>query len=338
MQRSALSATCPTGFAVSVDNVSKKFFQKQRTGRARDIFKNFIRPETKEVQALSGVSLTVRPGEFLAYAGANGAGKSTTIKLLGGMLAPDSGSVTALGYSPMRERIPYMRRAGILFGNRTELWWDHPVAASFDWKRVVWDIPQDRYRGKVKKLTELLDLGPLMGTFARELSLGQRMRCDLAMALLHGPELVLLDEPTLGLDVSAKRRMIEFLKLLNKEDGVTIVVTSHDMDDLEEMARRIVLLSAGNKVFDGDFSQFRRFMGCTRQVRVTTQSAFPPALPGTEYVSSEEGQHLFLVPENIGVRELLARLADVEGICDVEFIQAPLEQAVAALYERLAAG
>ena len=136
-----------------------------------------------------------------------------------------------------------MKRLGVLFGNRTELWWDHPVIQSFEWKKVVWDIPEETYRRNLDMVTELLDMGQIRNTFARELSLGQRMRADLAMMLLHSPELILLDEPTLGLDVVARRQMIDFLKRINRQAGVTIMVTSHDMDDLEEMARRILIIS-----------------------------------------------------------------------------------------------
>src|SRR6185437_6459064 len=178
-------------------------------------------------------------GEVVAYAGPNGAGKSTTVKLLSSLLAPDAGTVRVLGMDPVRDRVRYVNRIGVVFGQRTELWWDHPIAASFEWKRVVWNIARPRYERMLKLVRELLGLDDIFLTLARELSLGQRMRADLGLALLHEPELLLLDEPTLGLDVLARRRILSFIKELNRADGVTVVVTSHDMAELEQLAGRI---------------------------------------------------------------------------------------------------
>jgi len=263
----------PADTAVSVQGVTKIFTQWQRENAGKGLIKNLFKPEKKIVTALDDVSFTIARGEFVAYAGPNGAGKSTTMKLLAGMLQPTEGQIQVLGMSPDRERIRVMRQLGVLFGNRTELWWDHPVAQSFEWKRVVWDIPREVYVRNLEMVIELLDIGPLMKTFARELSLGQRMRADLAMMLLHSPRLILLDEPTLGLDVVAKRQMIDFLKRINEEDGVTIVVTSHDMDDLEEMAQRIMMISGGKVAFDGSFDGLRDIAGDMTTTTVTVTKA-----------------------------------------------------------------
>jgi ABC-2 type transport system ATP-binding protein len=206
----------------------------------------------------------VERGEFVAYAGPNGAGKSTTIKLLGGMLMQSAGEITALGLSPVKHRIPLMRKLGVLFGNRTELWWDHPVASSYRWKKAVWNIADKDFNEMEAMVLDLLDIKPFYHTFARELSLGQRMRADLGMTLLHRPELILLDEPTLGLDVLAKRQMIKFLKELNETEKTTVIVTSHDMDDLEEMANRIILIAEGVAAFDGGFTELRGKLGCDK--------------------------------------------------------------------------
>jgi ABC-2 type transport system ATP-binding protein len=174
--------------AVSVAGVTKIFTQWQRENAGKGILRNLLKPEKKVVAALDDVSFRIRKGEFVAYAGPNGAGKSTTMKLLAGMLLPSGGSISVLGLSPDHDRLRIMSRLGVLFGNRTELWWDHPVSQSFEWKKVVWNIPEDVYRRNVGMVVELLDIGELMRTYARELSLGQRMRADLAMMLLHGPE------------------------------------------------------------------------------------------------------------------------------------------------------
>ena len=198
--------------ALVIDNIIKEYCQWQRSGNVRDIIRNLIHPEKRVVTALNQISLQINKGEFVAYAGANGAGKSTTIKILSGILMPTAGTVSVLGLNPARDRIRLMRRIGVLFGQRTELWWDHPVLSSFEWKKEVWNIPDSTYRRNLEMVIELLDLSDILKTFARELSLGQRMRADIAMLLLHSPELIFLDEPTLGLDVLAKQQMIRFLK------------------------------------------------------------------------------------------------------------------------------
>ena len=230
---------------VELKNVTKRFRRLKSGG--------LFRREYEDIYALSHVDLRVQRGEFIAYAGPNGAGKSTTFKLLCGMLAPNEGETRLFGMDPIKDRIAVMKRTGVLFGNRSELWWDHPVRSSFEWKREVWNITKREYEARLERLTEEMGVGDFMDAFARELSLGQRMRANLALTLLHEPELVLLDEPTLGLDVLAKRDLIQELKRINRDRGVTLVVTSHDMDDLRDMASRLVLIHQGTIRYDGDF-------------------------------------------------------------------------------------
>jgi len=304
----------PTDSAVKLNGVTKIFTQWQRDNTGKSLLRNLLKPEKRVITALDQVSFEIRKGEFVAYAGPNGAGKSTTMKLLSGMLIPTSGSISVLGMSPQKQRCALMRSLGVLFGNRTELWWDHPVIQSFEWKKVVWDIPDALYRKNLAMVTELLDLGDLLHTFAREMSLGQRMRADLALLLLHSPALILLDEPTLGLDVMAKRQMIRFLKQLNAQAGTTIVVTSHDMDDLEEMAQRILLLADGKIAFDGSFAALRAELGCTRKAIVDFHNG------ARKEISYQD--------TNILLREL----SRLEGIANVSFTQMSLEEGLANLF------
>jgi len=333
MSRKGLTDMSQADTAVKVDSVTKIFTQWQRENEVKGLIKNLFKPEKKIINALDDVSFAIKRGEFVAYAGPNGAGKSTTMKLLAGMLQPTAGAVSALGMSPEKDRIPLMHRLGVLFGNRTELWWDHPVSQSFEWKRVVWDIPVDIYKRNLEMVTELLDIGDLLKTFARELSLGQRMRADLAMMLLHSPELILLDEPTLGLDVVAKRQMIDFLKKINHENGVTIIVTSHDMDDLEEMAQRILMISKGKIVYDGNFDGLRDITGNLTRFTVTMDGNAVPVLDGGKLISSENGVYEFEADETqTPIRSLLRQLSDSEGIQDVQITKAPIEQVIASLY------
>ncbi|MGE5654975.1 MAG: ABC transporter ATP-binding protein [Bacillota bacterium] len=335
MPNMAQRATTTAATAVSLRGVHKEFVQWQRSGHFKDIVKTLVKPEKRVVSALKDLSLTIHKGEFVAYAGANGAGKSTTIKILAGIMQPTRGEVSVLGLNPESSRVELMRRIGVVFGQRTELWWDHPVALSFEWKKAVWDVPDRVYKQRLALVTELLDLGDLLNTFARELSLGQRMRADLALMLLHNPELIFLDEPTLGLDVLAKRQMIDFLKLINKEQGTTIVVTSHDMDDLEEMAERIVLLSRGELAFDGSFDQLRELTGSYCRIRLTLLDQAPPQLSHGKLVSADQSVYEYEFDTTVvPIKQVLAQIAQIDGIADIEIRKAPIEQVVAELYTK----
>lgn len=332
--------------ALVIDNVTKQYSQWQRSGHARDILKNMLHPQKRIITALDHLSFEVAPGEFVAYAGANGAGKSTTIKILSGILSPSEGTVSVSGLSPVTDRIELMRHIGVLFGQRTELWWDHPIITSFEWKKEVWGIPEEIYKKNLSLVTELLDLEDILRTFARELSLGQRMRADIGMLLLHDPSVIFLDEPTLGLDVLAKQQMIHFLKEINRECGTTIVVTSHDMDDLEEMAQRIILLNKGQIAFDGNFDKLRNTAGACSRIVVTMKNPgskkqsltsdkalTDPTIPGLQLLSSNEGicEYEFNRSQT-GIHEVLGNLAGFQGIEDVEIRRAPIEDVIARLY------
>ena len=332
--------------ALVIDNVTKQYSQWQRSGHARDILKNMLHPQKRIITALDHLSFEVAPGEFVAYAGANGAGKSTTIKILSGILSPSEGTVSVSGLSPVTDRIELMRHIGVLFGQRTELWWDHPIITSFEWKKEVWGIPEDIYKKNLSLVTELLDLEDILRTFARELSLGQRMRADIGMLLLHDPSVIFLDEPTLGLDVLAKQQMIHFLKEINRECGTTIVVTSHDMDDLEEMAQRIILLNKGQIAFDGNFDKLRNTAGACSRIVVTMKNPdskkqsltsdkalTAPTIPGLQLLSSNEGIYEYEFNRSqTEIHGFLGNLAGFQGIEDVEIRRAPIEDVIARLY------
>jgi len=329
------SATSISDTVVELRGVWKLYRQRQRSERLSGVLRNLLRPQVKQIEALRGVDLEVKRGEIVAYAGPNGAGKSTTIKLLSGLLAPDRGEVRALGLDPVRDRTRYVGRIGVVFGQRTELWWDHPVASSFDWKRVVWDVPRDRYEQMLGRVRELLGLDEFFHTMARELSLGQRMRADLGMSLVHDPELLLLDEPTLGLDVLARRRILQFVRDLNEERGLSVIVTSHDMAELEQLAGRIVMLHRGSIAFDGDFEELRGIAAGRRVLLLQTASEAAPVLDGAEWVESDGARHTFAYDATATSLAALLVQAEAAGeVVDVETHRPPIDEVVADLYER----
>jgi len=334
MEGPAPSATAAGDIAVELTRVYKTYHQRQRSEHLGEALRHLFRPRVRKVEALHDVSLTIRRGEIVAYAGPNGAGKSTTIKLLSSLLAPDQGRVRALGLDPVRDRLRYVGRVGVVFGQRTELWAEHPVAASFEWKRVVWDIPRERYERMLGLVRELLGLDAFFRTLVRELSLGQRMRADLGLALLHEPELLLLDEPTLGLDVLAKRRMLQFLTELNRARGLTVLVTSHDMAELEQLAGRVVLIDRGRVAFDGPWDRLRRDMADRRMLRLETGPGPAPVLNGAALVESEGGRHEYVFDASkVAITDLLEQAAAQVPIRDVETHRAPIDEVIAALYE-----
>lgn len=329
------SATRTSDIAVELSGVVKTYRRRVRGAGVGSAWRALRRPEFQEVRALGGVDLRIARGETVAYAGPNGAGKSTTIKLLAGLLAPDAGAVTVLGLDPVRERVRHVARIGVVFGQRSEMWIDHPVQSSFEWKRVVWGIPDDVYRRMLGTMTELLDLKDLLPALGRQLSLGQRMRAELAMALLHEPELLLLDEPTIGLDVLGKRQILGFIRDLGASGQVTTVVTSHDMADLEFLARRIVLLHQGEIAFEGDFPTLRRATSARRTLVVETRGAEAPVVAGAELVASEAGRHSYLFdPSTTAIAELIAHAtaAATSEVLDVETHRPDIDEVVADLY------
>jgi ABC-2 type transport system ATP-binding protein len=237
---------------------------------------------------------------------------------------------------PVRQRVPYVRQIGVVFGQRTDLWWDHPIAATFEWKRVVWEIPRERYDRMLGYVKELLGLDAFFQTLARELSLGQRMRADLGLALMHEPTLLLLDEPTLGLDVLAKRRMLQSILDINASRDLTVIVTSHDMPDLEQLASRVVMLHRGSIAFDGAFRDLRATLGDRRRLLLSTADGHAaPELAGATLVTSAEGRHEYAFDATkVQIADLLAQASAAVPILDVETHRDSIDEVVADIYEQ----
>ncbi|MCG8349465.1 MAG: ATP-binding cassette domain-containing protein [Chloroflexales bacterium] len=253
---------------IEVEQLRKTFrVAARRTGRFAAL-RTLLAREYREVHAVDGVSFQMEAGEMVGYLGPNGAGKSTTLKMLTGILTPSGGRMSVDGRTPHRQRVEHVQRIGVVFGQRAQLWWDLPTIESFELLRYVYEIPKQRWRENLARFSELLELTPFLSTPVRQLSLGQRMRADLAAALLHDPVILFLDEPTIGLDVVAKERIRQFLSHINRERGVTVILTTHDLADIERLCRRVVLIDHGRVIYDGELEALRARFGRQRTLVV----------------------------------------------------------------------
>jgi ABC-2 type transport system ATP-binding protein len=312
--------------AIELVDVSKEFVVRTRAG--------WVRRERRVVRAVDSLSLTIAAGEMVGYIGPNGAGKSTTIKILTGILMPTSGRVRVAGLDPQRHRIATARRVGVVFGQRTQLWWDLPLSDSFDLLRYVYRVPASRHRANLAAFVELLDLGPFLATPVRQLSLGQRMRGEITAAFLHDPAVVYLDEPTIGLDVVSKARVREFLARVNVERGVTVVLTTHDLDDVERLCPRLVVIDGGRVVHDGSVDEVRdRFAPYRTLVVDLTTSAPPPPLPGVTLIRSDGSRHwLRFRRDEATAADVVAAVAAQTDIRDLTLEEPDIEDVIRHMY------
>lgn len=243
---------------ITMDNICKSYRIAKRNAGFKEACKALFHRSYEEIHALQNVSFTIDDGEMVGYIGPNGAGKSSTIKILSGILTPDSGTCVVDGRVPWRDRTEHVRRIGVVFGQRSQLWWDIPVIDSFELLKEIYSISTSRYRDKLEELTQLLQLEEILKTPTRQLSLGQRMRCEVAASLLHEPGLLFLDEPTIGLDAVSKLAVRDFIRKLNREHKTTVILTTHDMQDIEAIADRVILIGRGQILLDGTVSDLRR--------------------------------------------------------------------------------
>ena len=243
---------------IEVQNISKTFKVFQRDAGMMSAFRALFHRTYTPVHALNDLSFTIQEGEIVGLIGPNGAGKSTTVKVLSGILVPDAGTCVINGRVPWKERKAHVKEIGVVFGQRSQLWWDVPIIDSFSLLKDIYKIPEEEYQKNLTELTETLDLADILKTPARQLSLGQRMRCEIAASLLHDPKILFLDEPTIGLDVVSKRAVREFIKKRNEEKGTTIILTTHDTMDLEALTERILLIGKGRILLDGRLEELKR--------------------------------------------------------------------------------
>lgn len=246
---------------IEVNNLSKIYKISKKEHGIWGYIKHLFHPKYKEQTAVNNISFNIEEGELVGYIGENGAGKSTTIKILTGLLTPTFGKVIVNGIIPNEKRIENNKQIGVVFGQKTQLWWDLPVIESFRLIKKMYDIPEEEYRKNLKKFTEILELEELLEKQVKNLSLGQKMRCEIAATFLHNPKVVYLDEPTIGLDILVKENIRKFIKDINKEKNTTIILTTHDLKDIEEVCDRIILIDKGSIIYDGEKETFKNKYG-----------------------------------------------------------------------------
>ncbi|MGW7685300.1 ABC transporter ATP-binding protein [Kribbella sp. NPDC054772] len=309
---------------IELSDVSRAFTVTSRSG---------LRRTRREVRAVDGLSFTVEPGEVVGYIGPNGAGKSTTIKMLTGILVPSGGTIRVAGVDPSRHRLKLAKRIGVVFGQRTTLWWDLPLKDSFAVLQKMYDVPLARHRENLATFVELLDLGDLLDVPVRQLSLGQRMRGDIAAALLHDPEIVYLDEPTIGLDVISKARLREFLAEVNAERRTTVILTTHDLDDIEALCTRVMIIDHGRQIFDGTLPQLKSSQSAPRTLIVDLATSLPPIeIPGTTVTKVDGPRQHLTFPATSSAAPLLAEIAANYPLMDVSIAEPTIESVITQLY------
>ena len=294
-----------------------------------------LRRTTTEVRAVHDLTFSVEAGEMVGYIGPNGAGKSTTIKMLTGILVPTSGHLHVAGLEPSRHRTELARRIGVVFGQRTTLWWDLPLRDSYELLQKIYRIDPERYRVNLAEYVELLDLGDLLDTPVRQLSLGQRMRGDITAALLHDPEVLYLDEPTIGLDVVSKGRLRDFLRTLNAERGTTLLLTTHDLQDIEALCRRVMVIDHGTLVFDGGLAALHRQGGSSRTLVVDLIDEAPPIdVPGAAVRRVEGPRQWLSFPADASAAPIVAAVAASYDVADLSIQEPEIEDVIRDLYGR----
>lgn len=320
---------------IHVEKVSKEFKVYRRPEGLVPMLKSLVRREYSLKTAVEEISFTIGQGELVGYIGPNGAGKSTTIKMLAGILTPSSGRIIVEGRVPCEDRRGNAARIGVVFGQRSQLYWDLPMLDTFELFQKMYKIPPDRFKRNVDFYVELLDMQEFMRRPVRQLSLGQKMRANLAVALLHDPGIVYLDEPTIGLDVVAKSRIRRFIREVNREKRTTVLLTTHDMDDIEQICDRLILINRGKVLYDGSLHDFKRKYSAGHLLIVDFADETAELNHPLLTVVKEEGprKHILFRQEEIGVAEAVTYIARCHNIADLRLKEPEIEEIIRRLYE-----
>ncbi len=336
------TAMSATQAAIQADSLSKIFRTYDRRPGFLGSLRDIVDRQHRELKAVNNISLTIPKGQAIGYIGPNGAGKSTTIKMLTGILTPTSGTVRVNGFDPHRQRGQYVKTVGAVFGQRSQLWWDLAVGESFELLRHLYDVSAADFATRLKRFDEVLELGPFLRTPVRKLSLGQRMKADIAAALLHNPPVLFLDEPTVGVDVVTKTRLREFLRELNREQGTTILLTTHDMQDIEALASRVVVIDQGAIMHDGTLDSLTDRYGGGKLLRLTLSRAvdLPQMLQqqtelprqGIVWTQSSPVEVVAALERDIDCPATLQRILGLLPVADIAIEEPSIEEVVKALY------
>ncbi|CAM4139747.1 ABC transporter ATP-binding protein [Saccharibacillus endophyticus] len=328
--------------AIEVEHLSKIFKVQKSRGGLKGALQDLFSRQYNEVAAVNDISFSIPAGEICGYIGENGAGKSTTIKMLTGILVPTAGKLNVGGYVPHEEREKFVRNIGVVFGQRSQLWWDIGVIESFGLLRKVYGVSEQDYKKRLDELVQRLDLGDLLSRPVRKLSLGQRMRCELVAALLHNPSIVFLDEPTIGLDIIVKTEIREFLKDMNRQHGTTILLTTHDLQDIEALCSRVIMLDEGRIIYDGGLDTLKTRWGQGTRVTFQFGTACPlgrlQSLTSELYVSWTADNDLHaevLVPAELNVSDVLAKIVGQPDIAitDIKITETTTDEIVRQIYQ-----
>lgn len=328
---------------IEVKNLRKTFKVARRSSGMLATVKSFVNPQWEEVVALDDITFSIEPGEIVGYMGPNGAGKSTTIKTMSGIMVPDSGKCMINGLTPWKSRHEHVGRIGVVFGQRTQLWWDTPVIDSMELLKSIYKVPHATYVKNLKKLTEALNLEQLLRTPVRQLSLGQRMRCEVAASLLHDPDILFLDEPTIGLDAVSKLAIRDFIQEMNRERGVTVILTTHDTSDIDALCDRVLLIGKGRILYDDGFATLKSQFSPERFLTVTgnfsklnhySHEALSALLPKVDILSkSHERWELKVDSREVDLSGVISVLSQEVELQDLEISALPVDEIIARLYQ-----
>jgi len=319
---------------IKAENLSKNFRIYQRGDGIKGYLKSFIKREYEEVEAVQDLDLEIEEGEMIGYIGSNGAGKSTTVKMLTGILEPSSGKIEVNGRNPHKQRKKNAMDIGVVFGQKTQLWWDLPVRESFKLLKEIYEVNKEDYEERIDEFDEVLQLSDFWDQPVRKLSLGQKMRCELAAAFLHHPKIVYLDEPTIGLDVAVKERIRDFIKKMNRQENITVMLTTHDIGDIEDLCERVVVLDKGKKIYDGQLdSLVNRFTSRRLIMDIRNGEKFDLEMDGINEVERKDG-HVEIVfdREIISASDLMREILSQYDVLDFQIKEPNIESVVKKVY------
>ena len=320
---------------IEVKKVSKEFKVNKRSAGIPGMIANMFVPKFEIKKAVNDLSFTIEKGEMVGFIGPNGAGKSSTIKMLSGILCPDKGSITVGGFVPYKQRKSYVGNIGVVFGQKSQLQWDLPVIDSFELLRAIYRIPEEKYKRNLDRFTEMLDMKSFINQPVRQLSLGQRMRSDIVASLLHSPEIVFFDEPTIGVDIIGKETIRSFIKELNEQDKVTMIFTTHDMQDIEQTCKRIIIIDKGSLMYDGSLQEIRSKYGTSRRLiaEFNEETKIEP-IKNVIIEDLKDRKASFTFDNNVvDVNKLMHEVLEKYSVHDVTVVEPEIESIIQKIYK-----